>query len=157
MDEEKESILGFAITEIRQRLSSDSPEIIVPFKPDILIDKVKYTVPRQVRSKSCLNWQNGMPSIISWNRRKRGWNILRRRTGKNLEKLKNDLHMPEFRCILNASTIQISWEQILLQHVLFSGTQDQAKRITAILTLKQLPVLMIFHQWKRLYSEDIGE
>ncbi|MCK7534834.1 MAG: hypothetical protein MZV63_29470 [Marinilabiliales bacterium] len=39
MDEEKESLLGFAITEIRQRLSSDSPEIIVPFKPDILLDK----------------------------------------------------------------------------------------------------------------------
>ena len=31
-DEEKESILGFAITEIRQRLFSDSPEIILPFK-----------------------------------------------------------------------------------------------------------------------------
>jgi excinuclease ABC subunit C len=29
IDEEKESILGFAITEIRQRLCSDSPEIIV--------------------------------------------------------------------------------------------------------------------------------
>lgn len=46
IDEEKESILGFAITEIRQRLSSDSPEIIVPFKPDILINKVRYTVPQ---------------------------------------------------------------------------------------------------------------
>ena len=31
-DEEKESILGFAITEIRQRLSSDSPEIILPLQ-----------------------------------------------------------------------------------------------------------------------------
>ena len=36
LDEEKESILGFAITEIRQRFSSDSPEIILPFKPDLL-------------------------------------------------------------------------------------------------------------------------
>ncbi len=47
VDEEKESLLGFAITEIRQRLSSDSPEIIVPFKPDILIEKVKYTIPER--------------------------------------------------------------------------------------------------------------
>ena len=46
LDEEKESILGFAITEIRQRLSSDSTEIILPFKPDILLDRVNYTVPR---------------------------------------------------------------------------------------------------------------
>src|SRR5665811_1488774 len=45
-DEEKESILGFVITEIRQRLLSDSPEIILPFKPDILLDRVKYTVPQ---------------------------------------------------------------------------------------------------------------
>ena len=45
-EEEKDAILGFAITEIRQRLSSDSPEIIVPFNPDILLDRVKYTVPK---------------------------------------------------------------------------------------------------------------
>jgi len=37
VDEEKESLLGSAITEIRQRTLSDSPEIIVPFKPDILL------------------------------------------------------------------------------------------------------------------------
>jgi len=46
IDEEKESILAFAITEIRQRLFSDSREIILPFKPDILIDKVTYTIPK---------------------------------------------------------------------------------------------------------------
>ena len=46
VEEEKESILGFAITEIRQRLASDSPEIIVPFMPDLLLDKVTYTVPK---------------------------------------------------------------------------------------------------------------
>ena len=46
IDEDKESILGFAVTEIRQRLSSDSPEIILPYKPDLLLDKVKYTVPK---------------------------------------------------------------------------------------------------------------
>lgn len=45
IDEERESVLGTAITEIRQRLESNSRELIVPFKPDILIDKVKYVVP----------------------------------------------------------------------------------------------------------------
>ena len=45
IEEEKEAVLGFAITEIRQRLSSDSPEIILPFRPDILLDNIKYTVP----------------------------------------------------------------------------------------------------------------
>jgi len=57
VDEEKESILGSAITEIRQRLSSDSPEIILPFKPDLLIDKIKYTVPRAgAKSVNCLKF-----------------------------------------------------------------------------------------------------
>ena len=51
--------------------------------------------------------------------------------------------------ILNVLIIQILWEQIRLQHVLFSGMQDQAKKITVILILKQLQVLMISHQWKR--------
>ncbi|HBZ19760.1 MAG TPA: excinuclease ABC subunit C, partial [Bacteroidales bacterium] len=46
VDEEKESLLGSAITEIRDRYSSDSPEIIVPFHPDIQLDKIKYTIPR---------------------------------------------------------------------------------------------------------------
>ena len=41
----RESLLGFAITEIRQRLSSDSHGNIVPFKPDILFEKIKYTFP----------------------------------------------------------------------------------------------------------------
>ena len=45
IDEEKETLLGFGITEIRQRLNSDSNELIVPFKPDILLDGLKYTVP----------------------------------------------------------------------------------------------------------------
>src|ERR1035437_7674432 len=46
IDEEKEAILGFAITEIRQRFSSDSPIILVPFKPDILLDKIQYVIPK---------------------------------------------------------------------------------------------------------------
>ncbi len=46
IDEDRESVLAYAITEIRQRLGSDSPEIILPFRPDILLDKIKYTVPR---------------------------------------------------------------------------------------------------------------
>ena len=45
--EEKESLLSFAITEIRKRVSSDSPEIIVPFRPDMSLEGIKYTVPRK--------------------------------------------------------------------------------------------------------------
>ena len=95
-DEEKESILGFAITEIRQRLSIDSPEIILPFKPDILLDRVKYTVPRAGEKLKLLELaeRNAIYYKLE-QKKKRMEHSPQVRTGKNLEKLKNDLHMPD--------------------------------------------------------------
>jgi excinuclease ABC subunit C len=96
IDEEKESILAFAITEIRQRLLSDSPEIIVPFKPDILINKVKYTVPQTGEKHKLLELaeRNAIYYKLE-QKKKRLEHSPQVRTGKNLEKLKNDLHMPD--------------------------------------------------------------
>jgi len=95
-EEEKESILGFAITEIRQRLSSDSPEIILPFKPDILLAKVKYTVPKTGEKQKLLELaeRNAIYYKLE-QKKKRMEHSPQVRTGKNLEKLKNDLHMPD--------------------------------------------------------------
>ena len=96
IDEEIESILGFAITEIRQRLLSDSPEIILPFKPDILLDKVKYTVPRAGEKHKLLELaeRNAIYYKLE-QKKKRLEHTPQVRTGKNLEKLKSDLHMPD--------------------------------------------------------------
>jgi excinuclease ABC subunit C len=95
IDEEKESILAFAITEIRQRLQSDSHEIIVPFNPDILIDKVKYTVPLAGEKQKLLELaeRNAIYYKLE-QKKKRMEHSPQVRTGKNLERLKNDLHMP---------------------------------------------------------------
>jgi excinuclease ABC subunit C len=96
MEEEKESILAFAITEIRQRLRSDSTEIIVPFEPDLLLDKVKYTVPKAGEKQKLLELaeRNAIYYKLE-QKKKRMEHSPEVRTGKNLEKLKNDLHMPE--------------------------------------------------------------
>jgi excinuclease ABC subunit C len=96
VEEEKESILGFAITEIRQRLLSDSPEIIVPFKPDLLLESVKYTVPQAGEKQKLLELaeRNAIYYKLE-QKKKRMEHSPEVRTGKNLEKLKNDLHMPE--------------------------------------------------------------
>jgi len=96
VDEEKESILGFAITEIRQRLSSDSPEIIVSFKPDILIDKIKYTVPVTGEKHKLLELaeRNAIYYRLE-QKKKRMEHAPQVRTGKNLERLKRDLHMAD--------------------------------------------------------------
>jgi excinuclease ABC subunit C len=45
IEEEKETLLGIAITEMAQRLEVLSHEIIVPFKPDIELKNQLYTVP----------------------------------------------------------------------------------------------------------------
>jgi excinuclease ABC subunit C len=96
IDEDKESILGFAITEIRQRLQSDSPEIILPFKPEMFLDRVKYTVPKAGEKLKLLELaeRNAIYYKLE-QKKKRMEHSPQVRTGKNLEKLKNDLHMPE--------------------------------------------------------------
>jgi excinuclease ABC subunit C len=96
VEEEKESILGYAITEIRQRLLSDSREIILPFKPDLLLDNVKYTVPRAGEKLKLLELaeRNAIYYKLE-QKKKRMEHSPHVRTGKNLEKLKNDLHMPD--------------------------------------------------------------
>ncbi len=96
VEEEKESLLGIAITEIRQRLESDAREIIVPFRPDMLIDKVKYTVPEIGDKKKLLELVTRNAIYYRLERKKaRAENDKNARTGKNLEKVMRDLHMPE--------------------------------------------------------------
>jgi excinuclease ABC subunit C len=46
LDEPIEEILSAAITDIRQKMFSNSKEIIVPFMPEMLLAGVKYTIPK---------------------------------------------------------------------------------------------------------------
>jgi excinuclease ABC subunit C len=96
IDEEKETLLGFGITEIRQRLNSDSGELIVPFKPEILIDRLKYTVPEIGDKRKLLDLaiRNAIYYKLE-QKKKQSEKTPEARTGKNLEKVRNDLHMPE--------------------------------------------------------------
>lgn len=94
VDEEKESLLGSAITEIRQRTLSDSPEIIVPFKPDILLEKIKYSVPVRGEKLKLLELaeRNALYYKLEQSK-KREIKPEEDRTFRNLEKLRNDLNM----------------------------------------------------------------
>lgn len=96
MDEENESILSSAITEIRQKLCSDSHEIIVPFEPDLQIEKVRYSVPQGGEKLKLLQLADRNAIYYKLEqKKKRMEHSPQARTGKNLEKLRNDLHMPE--------------------------------------------------------------
>lgn len=94
VDEDKESLLGFAITEIRQKLASDSQEVIVPFRPDILFEKIKYTIP--VRGDKLKLLELAQRNALYYKleqKKKKEDQIQGDRTFRNLEKLRNDLHM----------------------------------------------------------------
>jgi excinuclease ABC subunit C len=96
MEEDRESLLGFGITEIRQRVSSDSPEIIIPFKPDIQLDGVKYTIPVKGDKLKLLELaeRNALYYKLE-QRKKQEAKPKQDRTARNLEKLKSDLHMAD--------------------------------------------------------------
>jgi len=55
LDETPEELLSFAITEIRQRFESVSPEIIVPFLPDYPLPGITFTVPKIGDKKKLLD------------------------------------------------------------------------------------------------------
>ena len=95
IDEEKETLLAAGITEIRQRLQSESNEIIIPFKPDILIDRVKYTIPEIGDKRKLLDLALRNAIYYKLEQKKRNAaKTTESRTGKNLEKVMKDLHMP---------------------------------------------------------------
>ena len=95
VDEEKESLLGFAIAEIRQRYSSDSPEVIIPFRPDIQLNKIRHTIPKIGEKLKLLELAERNAVYYKLAQKKRQIEHKpEARTGKNLEKVKNDLHMP---------------------------------------------------------------
>lgn len=94
VDEERESLLSSGITEIKQRLSSDSQELIMPFKPDIQFEKIKYTVPIKGEKLKLLQLAERNAVYFKLEQKKKRLDIgTKDRTGKNLAKLKADLHM----------------------------------------------------------------
>ena len=55
LDEPKEEILALAIIELRERFKSISREVIVPFMPDIELDKVNFIIPQKGDKKKLLD------------------------------------------------------------------------------------------------------
>jgi excinuclease ABC subunit C len=93
--EEKEVLLGYAINEIRQRYESDSPEILVPFRPDIELRGVRYTIPKMGEKLKLLELAGRNAIYHKLEQRKRSEEFRSEdRTGRNLEKVKRDLHLP---------------------------------------------------------------
>ena len=96
LEEDNNTILGIGIAEIRQRVNSDSREIIVPFRPDVCIKGLKYIVPEIGDKRKLLDLASRNAIYYKLEQKKRvAEKSPEARTGLNLGKLKSDLHMPD--------------------------------------------------------------
>ncbi len=94
LDETKEELLPMAITEIRQKLSIDSKEIILPFYPDIKLDYTKIIVPKRGDKKKLLELSERNVKYYRLEKIKQFERINpQKRYDRILNTIKKDLHL----------------------------------------------------------------
>lgn len=94
LDESKEELMEFALTEIRNRLKSDSNEIILPFKIENIPQNIKISVPAKGDKKKLLelSLRNAKAYMISQKQQKEDL-IKRKSSERILISLQKDLHL----------------------------------------------------------------
>jgi excinuclease ABC subunit C len=96
LDENREMMLSLAVGEIVNRTGPLSPVALVPFIPDFYPETVRFTVPLKGDKKKLLEMaeRNAIWFRLEQKKRVEGKSAADR-TDKNLERLKNDLHMSQ--------------------------------------------------------------
>ncbi len=96
MDESDEELLEYSIIEIREKLQSNSREIIVPMELDLRLPGVELTVPQRGDKKKLLDLslRNSKHYMLDMQKQQE---IIdpERHTSRLLETIKNDLHLKE--------------------------------------------------------------
>ncbi len=96
LDETPEELLLLAITELRERFDSDSPEIIVPFKPDVEFPGVIYTRPLRGEKKSLLELSERNAKYYMIEKHKQLEHVdPERHANRIMEQMKADLRLKE--------------------------------------------------------------
>jgi excinuclease ABC subunit C len=96
LDETPEELLGIAITEIRQRFQSQSPEIIVPFSIGYELEGVKFTIPRIGDKKKLLELSERNVKYYRLEKEKQKENVdPEHRSRRVLDTMMKDLRMTE--------------------------------------------------------------
>jgi len=95
-EEKKEDLLALGITEIRQSLSSDSNEIIIPFPIEFNFKNIRLTVPRIGEKRKLLDLSEKNVKFYKLDKnRQRSLKSPETRTLKLMEKMKQDLQLKE--------------------------------------------------------------
>lgn len=109
LEETPEELLSLAITDIRQRFDSQSPEIIVPFLLDYMIEGVTFTVPKIGDKKKLLELSERNVKYYQLEKeRQKDLVDPEHHTNRILNRMMNDLRMTEFpvhiECFDNSNT-----------------------------------------------------
>ena len=96
LEETPEELLSIAITDIRQRFDSQSPEIIVPLMPDYKIEGVTFTVPKIGDKKKLLELSERNVRYYQLEKEKQKELVdPEHRSNRILNRMMNDLRMKE--------------------------------------------------------------
>ena len=96
LDEQPAELLGYAITNLRERFKSLSTEIIVPFEPDVMLAGITYTIPVKGDKKTLLELSLRNVKFFQMEKKKQ---IEKtdpdRHVNRIMETLKKDLYLNE--------------------------------------------------------------
>ncbi|HKJ44035.1 MAG TPA: excinuclease ABC subunit UvrC [Sunxiuqinia sp.] len=96
LDETKEDLLQYAITDIRQKIYSNAKELLVPFKPEFELKQVKFHVPVRGDKKKLLDLSQRNAKYFRLEKEKQL--VLakpRQHTNRILDTLRKDLQLKE--------------------------------------------------------------
>ncbi|MGB4655503.1 MAG: excinuclease ABC subunit UvrC [Bacteroidales bacterium] len=95
LDESKEFLLEMAITDIRQRFSSETKHIIVPFLPETKLPNATYIVPQAGNNKKLLELSERNAIMYKLERHKQTERVdPNKHTARILKQLQQDLRLP---------------------------------------------------------------
>ena len=109
LDEQPDELLSFAITDMRERFTSGSCEIIVPFEPDVMLPGITYSIPKIGDKKKLLDLSQRNAKYFRMEK-KRQTELVDpdRHVNRIMETLRRDLHLAELpvhiECFDNSNT-----------------------------------------------------
>jgi len=162
IEESNNELIALAITVLRERHSSTAPEIILGIMPDIKMSNIKYTLPRKGDRKKLLDLSERNARVYRLNQKKKSIKSVEDRIIQNLEKLKNDLHLPSLpvhiECFDNSN---IQGSDPVAACVVFRNAKPSPKeyRHYNIKTVKGSDDFasmeeVVFRRYRRMLDED---
>jgi len=163
IEEKREELLSYAIVEIRERLKSDSDEIILPIKPDISFNNIKITVPKKGDKKKLLDLslRNARNYKLERERQKADSKV-DSRIEKLLHTVKEDLRLKELPHHMECFDISnIQGTNPVASCVVFRNTKPSKKeyRHFIIKTVKGINDFasieeVVYRRFKRLIEDE---